>query len=96
MDVNLDGVNVLEPMTFALLLVGAMIPYWIAALTMRSVCIAAGELVQEVKRTFELKDSQGLTILSGSTISGLNWPSLRSYVFWLSLAACIAHVACVL
>ena len=29
--------RVLEPMTFAFLLVGAMIPYWFAALTMKSV-----------------------------------------------------------
>merc|ERR1712213_68477 len=31
------GVNVLEPVTFAALLVGAMVPYWFAALTMKSV-----------------------------------------------------------
>merc|ERR1712060_649974 len=66
-DVDLSGVNVLEPITFAFLLIGSMIPYWFAALTMKSVGKAAGEMVQEVKRQFSLTDSQGKTILSGST-----------------------------
>ena len=65
--VNLSGVNVLEPITFAFLLIGSMIPYWFAALTMKSVGKAAGEMVQEVKRQFSLVDSQGKTILTGST-----------------------------
>merc|ERR1719313_290655 len=60
------GVNILEPITFAFLLVGAMIPYWFAALTMKSVGKAAGEMVQEVKRQFEQTDSQGLTLLTGT------------------------------
>jgi len=60
------GVNVLMPVTFAFLLIGAMIPYWFAALTMKSVGKAAGEMVEEVKRQFELKDSVGKTILTGS------------------------------
>merc|ERR1719327_539043 len=38
------GVNVLMPVTFAFLLIGAMIPYWFAALTMKSVGKAAGEM----------------------------------------------------
>jgi inorganic pyrophosphatase len=58
------GVNVLEPVTFAALLVGAMIPYWFAALTMKSVGKAADEMVQEVARQFtEIKDSAGRRIL---------------------------------
>jgi inorganic pyrophosphatase len=58
------GVNVLEPVTFAALLVGAMIPYWFAALTMKSVGKAADEMVQEVARQFtEIKDSAGRKIL---------------------------------
>merc|ERR1719252_390217 len=60
------GVNILEPVTFAFLLIGAMIPYWFAALTMKSVGKAAGEMVEEVKRQFEKKDSQGLTLLTGT------------------------------
>jgi len=66
-DVDLSGVNVLEPITFAFLLIGSMIPYWFAALTMKSVGKAAGEMVEEVKRQFSLTDSQGKTILTGST-----------------------------
>merc|ERR1712060_603552 len=62
-----SGVNVLEPITFSFLLIGSMIPYWFAALTMKSVGKAAGEMVQEVERQFSIKDSKGKTILSGST-----------------------------
>jgi len=65
---GLQGVNVMEPTTFAALLVGAMIPYWFAALTMKSVGKAAGEMVQEVKRQFEQKDDQGKTILQNGDI----------------------------
>jgi len=61
-----SGVNVLMPVTFAFLLIGAMIPYWFAALTMKSVGKAAGEMVEEVKRQFEIEDGKGKTILTGS------------------------------
>jgi inorganic pyrophosphatase len=61
------GVNILDPITFAALIVGAMIPYWFAALTMKSVGMAAAQMVDEVKRQFEQKDSKGLTLLQGST-----------------------------
>lgn len=64
---NMNGVNVMQPLTFAFLLIGSMIPYWFAALTMKSVGQAAQEMVDEVCRQFEQVDSQGLTILSGST-----------------------------
>ena len=37
------GVNILEPTTFAFLIIGCMIPYWFAALTMKSVGKAAGD-----------------------------------------------------
>merc|ERR1712086_87471 len=46
------GVNVLTPLTFAALLVGANLPYWFSAMTMKSVGEAAGEMVEEVRRQF--------------------------------------------
>jgi len=46
------GVNVLEPLTFSFLLLGAMLPYWFSAMTMKSVGEAAGAMVTEVKRQF--------------------------------------------
>merc|ERR1719324_1565670 len=49
------GVNILEPVTFAFLLIGAMIPYWFAALTMKSVGTAAAAMVDEVQRQFREK-----------------------------------------
>jgi inorganic pyrophosphatase len=46
------GVNILEPLPFAFLLIGAMIPYWFSALTMKSVGNAAMKMVAEVERQF--------------------------------------------
>ena len=34
-----QGVNILNPITFAGLLIGSMLPYWFSALTMKSVGI---------------------------------------------------------
>jgi inorganic pyrophosphatase len=46
------GVNILQPFVFAGLLVGAMLPYWFSAMTMKSVGTAAKEMVEEVRRQF--------------------------------------------
>jgi len=43
-------VDILEPFTFAGLLIGAMLPYWFSAMTMKSVGVAALEMVEEVRR----------------------------------------------
>ena len=50
-----DGVNMLEPVTFAFLIIGGMIPFAFAALTMKSVGKAAMEMVMEVQRQFDEK-----------------------------------------
>jgi inorganic pyrophosphatase len=50
-----EGVNMLEPLTFAFLIVGGMIPFAFAALTMKSVGEAAMAMVLEVQRQFEEK-----------------------------------------
>jgi inorganic pyrophosphatase len=52
-------VNILEPITFAGLIVGAMIPYAFSALTMAAVGRAANKMVAEIKRQFDIisKDS---------------------------------------
>jgi len=44
--------NILQPLVFAFLLIGAMIPYWFSAMTMKSVGIAAKAMVEEVRRQF--------------------------------------------
>jgi len=44
------NVNVLEPFTFAGLLIGAMLPYWFSAMTMKAVGDAAQEMIEEIKR----------------------------------------------
>lgn len=45
-------VNVLDPLTFAGILTGAMIPYAFSALTMGAVGDAANEMIVEIKRQF--------------------------------------------
>jgi len=45
-------VNVLEPVTFAGLIIGAMIPYAFSALTMAAVGNAANQMIVEIKRQF--------------------------------------------
>merc|ERR1712029_733114 len=50
-----EGVNMLEPLTFAFLIVGGMIPFAFAAMTMKSVGLAAMKMVMEVQRQFDEK-----------------------------------------
>merc|ERR1712087_343608 len=50
-----NGVNMLEPVTFAFLIIGGMIPFAFAAMTMKSVGMAAMEMVMEVQRQFDEK-----------------------------------------
>mmetsp|Transcript_44841 Transcript_44841/g.124273 ORF Transcript_44841/g.124273 Transcript_44841/m.124273 type:complete len:553 (-) Transcript_44841:113-1771(-) len=47
------NVQILQPLTFAFLLIGSMLPYWFSAMTMKSVGSAAMEMVNEVKRQFD-------------------------------------------
>jgi len=47
-------VNILEPFTFAGLLIGAMLPYWFSAMTMKAVGDAAQEMLEEIRRQFKL------------------------------------------
>jgi len=46
----LGNIEVLDPLVFTFLLIGAMLPYWFSALTMKSVGKAALEMVKEVRR----------------------------------------------
>jgi inorganic pyrophosphatase len=50
-----NGVNMLAPVTFAFLIIGGMIPFAFAAMTMKSVGTAAMEMVLEVQRQFDEK-----------------------------------------
>jgi inorganic pyrophosphatase len=45
----------LDPLVFSFLLLGAMIPYWFTALTMKSVGVAAMAMVKEVAHQFKTK-----------------------------------------
>merc|ERR1712087_538310 len=47
------NLNMLQPIVFAFLLFGAMVPYWFSAMTMRSVGKAAKAMVKEVARQFK-------------------------------------------
>merc|ERR1719191_2246535 len=91
------GVNVLEPVTFAALLVGAMIPYWFAALTMKSVGKAADEMVQEVARQFtQIKDSAGRRILDDNSEAKPDYDRCISIATNSSLSEMIAPGALVI
>jgi H(+)-translocating pyrophosphatase len=46
-------INILRPIVFAFIFIGAMIPYWFTALTMKSVGVAAMAMVYEVKAQFD-------------------------------------------
>ena len=46
------NVNILEPFTFAGLLIGAMLPYWFSAMTMKAVGDAAQDMLTEIKTQF--------------------------------------------
>jgi inorganic pyrophosphatase len=58
-----SGVDILQPFQFAGLLVGAMLPYWFSAMTMKSVGKAANDMVIEVRRQF--REIEG--VLAGTT-----------------------------
>ncbi|CEG49818.1 v-type h()-translocating pyrophosphatase [Plasmopara halstedii] len=47
-----ESINILSPITFSGLFIGAMLPYWFTAMTMKSVGTAAMEMVKEVKHQF--------------------------------------------
>jgi len=49
------GVNILEPVAFSFLMIGAMLPYWFSALTMKAVGVAAFEMVAEIEKQFQEK-----------------------------------------
>ncbi|KAE8688510.1 Pyrophosphate-energized vacuolar membrane proton pump 1 [Hibiscus syriacus] len=50
---GINSVNVLTPKAFIGLIVGAMLPYWFSAMTMKSVGTAALKMVEEVRRQFK-------------------------------------------
>jgi inorganic pyrophosphatase len=50
-----NGVNMLSPVTFSFLIIGGMIPFAFAAMTMKSVGTAAMQMVLEVQRQFDEK-----------------------------------------
>jgi H+-translocating diphosphatase len=50
---GLGVVNILEPLVFSGLLVGAMLPYWFSALTMSAVGTAAKDMIAEIQRQFQ-------------------------------------------
>lgn len=49
----IDDLRILQPMTFASLILGAMLPYAFSALTMQAVGTAAEEMIVEIKRQYD-------------------------------------------
>jgi len=50
---DVQPAEILEPMTFAFMLVGAALPYWFSAMTMKSVGLAAMKMITEVESQFK-------------------------------------------
>merc|ERR1719323_2928993 len=58
------NIDVSDPILLAGTLLGAMLPFFFAALTMMSVGKAAAEMIEEVRRQFrEVKNAKGVTLL---------------------------------
>ncbi|KAL2942531.1 Pyrophosphate-energized vacuolar membrane proton pump [Bienertia sinuspersici] len=53
---SISNVNVLTPKVFIGLLIGAMLPYWFSAMTMKSVGSAALKMVEEIPTDASIKD----------------------------------------
>ncbi|KAM0020626.1 putative inorganic diphosphatase [Helianthus debilis subsp. tardiflorus] len=77
---EITTVDVLTPKVFIGLLVGAMLPYWFSAMTMKSVGKAALKMVEEVRRQFNTipglmegtaKPETLSGVLAGSLVSGV-------------------------
>ena len=47
---KMDSVNILRPLEFSGLLIGAMLPYYFSAMTMEAVGDAAFKMIEEIKR----------------------------------------------
>jgi len=60
--IKVEDIKILDPLVFAMLLIGSMLPYWFAAMCMKSVGKAALEMVQEVRN--QIKEKPG--ILNGT------------------------------
>jgi H(+)-translocating pyrophosphatase len=56
-EANITSVNILQPLEFASLMFGAMLPYIFSALTMDAVGDAANEMIIEIKRQFEERET---------------------------------------
>ena len=50
---GLNNVNILNPLEFAGLILGAMLPYAFTAMTMKSVGKAAGAMIKEISKQFD-------------------------------------------
>jgi H(+)-translocating pyrophosphatase len=49
---KMGTVDILQPVQFSGLLLGAMLPYWFSAMTMKAVGEAAGAMIEEIERQF--------------------------------------------
>jgi len=65
---GITAVDIMEPIEFACLLVGAMLPYAFSALTMSAVGRAANEMVAEIRDQFR----------DGEIINGRRDPDYRN------------------
>lgn len=62
-------VNILQPVQFAGLIFGAMLPYAFSALTMKAVGKAAKEMVEEIRRQFDIPEAEKARLLDEGDFS---------------------------
>lgn len=68
---NMTSVDILKPIQISALIVGAMIPYAFAAMTMKSVGKAAAEMVEQVKKQVKAGDKDPNKCIEISTKASL-------------------------
>mmetsp|Transcript_32179 Transcript_32179/g.31494 ORF Transcript_32179/g.31494 Transcript_32179/m.31494 type:complete len:417 (+) Transcript_32179:555-1805(+) len=55
---EIEEVNILTPISFSCLLLGAMLPYFFSAMTMSAVGLAANDMIAEIKRQMNSEEYQ--------------------------------------
>ena len=85
---ELSYVNILDSRTFPGLLVGAMLPSWFSAMTMKSVNKAAMEMVREIKRQFDAGQKDHDRCVDIATKGSLNEMIAPGLLVMLSPVVC--------
>jgi len=84
------NLNMLQPIVFAFLLFGGMVPYWFSAMTMRSVGEAANAMVLEVSRQFHSNKQLQAIALLDTQEEVENWMAKNPHAVLADYDKCIS------